>query len=301
MSILFLEEPLVLNVALACEIGVNEAIVLQQVDYWLKGNKKRKQNFKNGCYWTYNTYEKWQEENFPFWSVSTVKRTFRNLEKLGLLLSSDKFNSTTFYKRKWYTIDYAAVDKLGKSAAEPHSDASGQNEPMVGSEWSEEGVKVVPSSGQSGPFITETSSESSSETSTENDDDDMGSALGEKTEINKIAFIEFVNDISLEYPDLFDEDMFALIYQQMLKQSCDLFTVDEAVRQVKRMKSYGLEKINDFAAYFVGGILRNRLSKKSALEERKYKKAVEKLREEEAARKAAGSAPSMPFYNWLEN
>jgi hypothetical protein len=309
MSILFTEEPLVLNVALACEIGVNEAIVLQQVDYWLKGNKKRKQNFRNGYYWTYNTYEKWQEENFPFWSVSTVKRTFQNLEKMGLLISSTKMNSRRIDRTKWYTIDYKSVDNLGKSAAEPQSDASGQIDPLVGSDCSDGGVKMDRPSAQNGSLsITETSSENSPKTTSDIifDDDEKGAA-GENFEINGYAFNEFVLEISSDYPDLFDKKMFTLIYQQMVIQKCDLFTVDEAIRQVKRMKNYGLEKISDFSAYFVGGILRNRLSKQSALAERKLKKAALALREKEEKSKAAAAAaedswaPRFPFYNWLEN
>ena len=76
-SILFKEEPLVINRGLAKLIGLNEAIVLQQVHYWLDINRKTKNNFHDGRTWTYNTYETWQEENFDIWSLRTVKRIFR--------------------------------------------------------------------------------------------------------------------------------------------------------------------------------------------------------------------------------
>ncbi|WP_394622910.1 hypothetical protein [Escherichia coli] len=36
MSLLFAERPLVINTQLAMKIGLNEAIVLQQLHYWLR-------------------------------------------------------------------------------------------------------------------------------------------------------------------------------------------------------------------------------------------------------------------------
>lgn len=125
MSLLFAEQPIVINTPLATVIGLNEAIVLQQVHYWVDGNKKRKINLKEGRFWTYNTYDKWQSENFPFWSLSTVERTFKKLEKMGLLISGS-FNKKKTDRTKWYTINYEELEKLEKA----HEDASRQNDEM---------------------------------------------------------------------------------------------------------------------------------------------------------------------------
>lgn len=130
------------------------------------------------------------------------------------------------------------------------------------------------------------------------DDDDK--ELEEEFHINKYSFREFVEHFNENYPDQFDRDMYLNIYQQMEKQKLDLFTVDEAVRQVKRMKNYGHEKINDYAAYFIGGIIKNRTSKRGALVERRYKKEVERLKAEEEQRKIEEKNNPFPFYNWLE-
>lgn len=42
---------------LATIIGLNESIILQQVHYWLKIKEKSKQDYIDGHYWVYNTYE----------------------------------------------------------------------------------------------------------------------------------------------------------------------------------------------------------------------------------------------------
>lgn len=41
MSLLFAERPLVINTQLAMKIGLNEAIVLQQLHYWLPHRQRR--------------------------------------------------------------------------------------------------------------------------------------------------------------------------------------------------------------------------------------------------------------------
>jgi hypothetical protein len=54
-------------------------------------------------------------------------------------------------RRKWYSIDYAAMDKLEQTFASGQNDpmASGQNDPMIGSKCADE------SSGQNDPINTE--------------------------------------------------------------------------------------------------------------------------------------------------
>ncbi len=112
MSRLLLDEhPLMVMPKLAKAIGLNEAIVLQQIHYWNEMNKKTNNNFKDGYYWTFNSYDGWQEQ-FPFWSESTIKRTIRSLEKSGLVIVGN-YNKLKIDRTKWYRIDYKKLDKWG--------------------------------------------------------------------------------------------------------------------------------------------------------------------------------------------
>lgn len=106
--------PLLVLPELADAIGLNEAIVLQQVHYWIENNKKERRNFHRGRCWVYNSYRKWNE-NFPFWSERTIKKIFLDLEKQGLLISGN-FNKLKIDRTKWYTIDYDAFEKLCSDA-----------------------------------------------------------------------------------------------------------------------------------------------------------------------------------------
>ena len=110
-KLLYTEEPTVINPIAAEVLGVNEAIIVQQIHYWLNINEKAKINFHKGKYWTYNTYENWQKTNFRFLSVSTLKRIFKKLVTKGILIT-DNFNKAKYDRTLWVTINYEKLDEL---------------------------------------------------------------------------------------------------------------------------------------------------------------------------------------------
>ena len=101
---LFDEQPIIANKTLARALGLNEALVLQQINYWIEINKKSGKNYHDGKYWTYNSIRAWQEKDFDYMSVDTVKRTFAKLEKAGYLFIGN-YNKDPRDKTKWYTIN----------------------------------------------------------------------------------------------------------------------------------------------------------------------------------------------------
>ena len=117
------EPPLVVIPSLAKAIGLNEAIVLQQVHYWLQINAKKQSgsHYHEGRYWTYNTAAEWAE-TFPFWGESTVRRIFASLEKSGIFLKGF-FNEKSSDRTKWTSIDYDCLDRI-LSGNSPHRSKS---------------------------------------------------------------------------------------------------------------------------------------------------------------------------------
>ena len=107
MSNLLIDDyPILVLPALASEIGLNEAIVLQQMHYWLK---KSNHNY-DGRRWIYNSFPEWQK-HFPFWSVMTIKRAVYSLEKQNLLYVGN-YNKAKFDKTKWYSINYEKLEGM---------------------------------------------------------------------------------------------------------------------------------------------------------------------------------------------
>jgi hypothetical protein len=119
------EPPLILLPQLAVQIGEKEAVVLQQVHYWIQlyTEKGDKRHFHDGRYWVYNTYEGWQK-NFPCWSERTIRRAIDSLRKpykpkvgekkieRGPLLLVGNYNRKRYDRTLWYSIDYEEVDKI---------------------------------------------------------------------------------------------------------------------------------------------------------------------------------------------
>ncbi|MCD9059204.1 replication protein [Staphylococcus chromogenes] len=145
MSKLLIDDyPIQVLPKLAEEIGLNEAIILQQIHYWLNSSKH---NY-DGKKWIYNSYPKWIEQ-FPFWSESTIKRTITSLEKQNLVHVGN-YNKAGFDRTKWYSINYTTLNKL-------MTRPSGQNDPTMRSNW-HDGI------GQNDPTNTIDYTETSSET-----------------------------------------------------------------------------------------------------------------------------------------
>ena len=130
MSLLMPSRPIVINPDLAYSIGLNEAIALQQVNYWLKETTSGLE--RDGVRLIYNTNEQWLEQ-FPFWSESTLKRTFTRLKQLGVL-KVEQLNKSQRDMTNYYTINYESelLDevKVTKSKSSKCTLPSGQNEPM---------------------------------------------------------------------------------------------------------------------------------------------------------------------------
>lgn len=115
--ILSTQSNLVINSELAVKIGLNEAVVLRQIYYWLEINEKLKRNYHDGKYWSYNTMENWRKENFPWWSTKTVERAFKNLVNSGLVITGN-YNKDSRDRTKWYSIDEDVLEKILKDTVE---------------------------------------------------------------------------------------------------------------------------------------------------------------------------------------
>ncbi|HED2995386.1 TPA: hypothetical protein R4Z75_001473 [Citrobacter freundii] len=130
MSLLMTSRPIVINPDLAYSIGLNEAIALQQINYWLQETKSGMES--DGVRWIYNTTEQWLEQ-FPFWSESTLKRTFTRLKTLGVL-KIEQLNKSQRDMTNFYTINYESelLDevKVTESKRSKCATPSGQNDTM---------------------------------------------------------------------------------------------------------------------------------------------------------------------------
>lgn len=172
-NLLLNERPLVVLPSLAEALGsVDKAIILQQLNYWVKKSK----NYHDGRPWVYNSMDSWAKQ-FPWIkSKTTIKKHFKDLKKLGLVLTGN-FNQYSFDRTTWYTIDYEAFEKFSddffaKKDAEKQEDAVRS----IGQEMDEEepknglhkGQKMTNDNGQKLAQQYHRLPETTTETTTEN-------------------------------------------------------------------------------------------------------------------------------------
>ena len=148
MSLLIAEQPLQLQPKLAVRVGLNEAILVQQIHYWLQ----RSNHTHDGKKWIYNTHDSWLEQ-FPFWSKATLKRVITSLKSQGLI-NTGNYNRMKMDRTVWYTINYshAVCSGISESQPEPTKDTDsqadqplGQSEPMLGSDCTNVDASLTPS------------------------------------------------------------------------------------------------------------------------------------------------------------
>lgn len=123
-----------INPTLATEIGLNESLLLLQIEFYLAITPDEGHTFE-GKKWFYKDTREWVEDVFPFWSKSTVDRAIRSLEtgtygdwhktknpinKPPLIYVSKKFNKANYDKTRWFALNYENLNKLTSISIAPH-------------------------------------------------------------------------------------------------------------------------------------------------------------------------------------
>lgn len=98
----------------AMKYGVDAAIVLHAIKYWIEKNKANEKHFHDGRYWTYNSKRAWAEL-FPFFSARQVRRILDGLVKQGVLVTAN-YNSSPLDRTLWYALTDMGSSIVPKTA-----------------------------------------------------------------------------------------------------------------------------------------------------------------------------------------
>lgn len=88
------------NVAEA--VGVEAAVMLANLHFWIVKNEANKKHFHDGDYWTYNSQEAFTKI-FPFWSRRQIQRILTNL-KDDEYIKIGNYNEKGYDKTGWYAL-----------------------------------------------------------------------------------------------------------------------------------------------------------------------------------------------------
>ena len=95
---------------IAVAVGVNGALLLTRLHYWLKKNADNETHYHDGHYWTYNSVAAFKKQ-FPFWSERTISYELKKLEKEGWIKTGN-YNASVYNRTKWYTLTEKALTLL---------------------------------------------------------------------------------------------------------------------------------------------------------------------------------------------
>ncbi len=101
----------------AIAYGVDEAIMIRNLQFFITANANRRHNFRQGRYWTYDRIEDFPN-HFPYWSVQNVRRIITSLIKQGVIIKGE-FNEKWSNRTQWYA--FKDQDKFIKNIKVPQT------------------------------------------------------------------------------------------------------------------------------------------------------------------------------------
>lgn len=90
------------DIDLAEKYGIEAAVLLDNIAFWMINNKANNRNLHEGHIWVYNSTAA-LAELFPYMTKSKISRVLNRLESQGVLKSGN-YNKSKYDRTKWYTI-----------------------------------------------------------------------------------------------------------------------------------------------------------------------------------------------------
>lgn len=103
----------VFDIDVAYEVGVNAAILLENIAHWVEHNRANedKKSFHDGRYWTYNSMKAFSEL-FPYLKPNAVRTALKKLKDADFITVGN-FNKLAYDRTQWYALTEKAEAMLG--------------------------------------------------------------------------------------------------------------------------------------------------------------------------------------------
>nr|DAW44964.1 MAG TPA: Transcriptional regulator PadR-like family [Bacteriophage sp.] len=96
------------DVEIAIQYGINQAIILNNLFFWIQKNKANGKHFYDGHYWTYNS-KKAFSELLPYMTERQIDYSLTKLVKDGLIIKGN-YNKSPYDRTLWYALTDKAKD-----------------------------------------------------------------------------------------------------------------------------------------------------------------------------------------------
>lgn len=112
-KLLINESPLTVLPSLVKLVGLERAIMLQQIQYLLQQKNTGRILEDDGEKYIWSTAQEFKDNYFPFWEADTIRKHLKQLEKEGYLITR-KPRAASRDHTKFYRIDYVTLnEKIG--------------------------------------------------------------------------------------------------------------------------------------------------------------------------------------------
>ena len=105
------------NPAIAEQVGVNAAVIYQNIVWWCEKNAANGTNIHEGRPWTFNSMRAFSLM-FQYLTERQIRTALQKLEDVGLVLVGN-FNRDARDRTKWYSVDDITVTKHLTKKSEP--------------------------------------------------------------------------------------------------------------------------------------------------------------------------------------
>ena len=104
----------IFHTAIAMKIGIEAAIILENIFFWCKKNEANEKHYHHGKTWTYNSIEAFHKL-FPYMSKYSIRKALIDLEKYGYIITGN-FNKVSYDQTKWYAITDKVLEDFNEKS-----------------------------------------------------------------------------------------------------------------------------------------------------------------------------------------
>lgn len=104
------------DVDIAAEYGMLEAVILNNLYFWVMKNEANETNYHDGYYWTYNSVKAF-EKLFPYASGRKIRNALKHLEGEEIIATGN-YNKSAYDRTMWYTVTEKGISILQKCKME---------------------------------------------------------------------------------------------------------------------------------------------------------------------------------------
>ena len=114
------------DIDIAKEYGILEAILLNNLHFWIEKNRANDTNFYDGAYWTYNSARAFGVL-FPYVTPRQINYALKHLQEEGVIKTGN-YNQSAYDRTLWYAFTEKGISIIQNCKMESTDFANGKVE-----------------------------------------------------------------------------------------------------------------------------------------------------------------------------